>query len=50
MLSFAKKCREQTENVALSVVDVIGEAEIIKCQKIADSLNIPLRVRKYSEE
>lgn len=50
MLSFAKKCREQTENVALSVVDVIGEAEIIKCHKIADSLNIPLRVRKYSEE
>ncbi len=48
MLSFAKKCRAATENVTLSVVDVIGEDEIEKCQKIADSLNIPLRVRKFS--
>ncbi len=48
MLDFAKKCRVLTENVMLSVVDVIGEEEIAKCQKIADSLNIPLRVRKFS--
>lgn len=47
MLDFAKKCRACTENVAFSVVDVIGSEEIEKCQKIADSLNIPLRVRKY---
>ncbi len=49
MLDFAKECRRYTENVMLSVVDVIGEEEIAKCQKIADNLNIPLRVRKYSE-
>lgn len=49
MLEFAEKCRACTQNVALSVVDVIGEDEIKKCQKIADRLNIPLRVRKYSE-
>ena len=48
MLDFAKECRALTENVMLSVVDVIGEKEIAKCQKIADSLNIPLRVRKFS--
>ena len=48
MLDFAKKCRAYTPNVALSVVDVIGDEEVAKCQKIADKLNIPLRVRKYS--
>lgn len=48
MLDFAKKCRALTENVLLSVVDVIGEEEIAKCQAIADSINIPLRVRKFS--
>lgn len=47
MLDFAKKCRALTENVALSVVDVIGEEEVEKCRKIAEGLNIPLRVRKY---
>lgn len=47
MLDFAKKCRALTENVALSVVDVIGEEEVEKCKKIAEGLNIPLRVRKY---
>lgn len=47
MLDFAKKCRALTENVALSVVDVIGEEEVEKCKNIAEGLNIPLRVRKY---
>ena len=47
MLDFAKKCRALTENAALSVVDVIGEEEVEKCRKIAEGLNIPLRVRKY---
>lgn len=49
MLRFAKQCREETENVTLSVVDVIGSEEVEKCQKIADSLHIPLRVRKYDD-
>ena len=48
MLDFAKECRKHTKNVALSVVDIIGEEEIEKCQKIADGLTIPLRVRKFS--
>ena len=48
MLDFAKKCRALTENVVLSVVDVIGEEEVEKCKKIAEGLNIPLRVRKYA--
>lgn len=47
MLDFAKECKEYTDNVLLSVVDVIGNEEVEKCRKIADSINIPLRVRKY---
>ncbi len=48
MLDFAKECRKYTDNVALSVVDIIGDKEIEKCKQIADSINIPLRVRKFS--
>ena len=48
MLDFARDCKKYTDNVMLSVVDVIGEEEIEKCKKIADSLNIPLRVRVFS--
>lgn len=48
MLDFAKECKKYTDNVMLSVVDVIGEEEIAKCQKIADDINIPLRVRVFS--
>ena len=47
MLDFAKKCKKYTDNVSLSVVDVIGEDEVEKCRKIADNLGITLRVRKY---
>lgn len=48
MLDFAKECKKYTDNVMLSVVDVIGEDEIAKCKKIAESINIPLRVRVFS--
>ena len=48
MLDFAKECKKYTDNVMLSVVDVIGEEEIAKCQKIAEDINIPLRVRVFS--
>lgn len=48
MLDFASKCKKYTDDVKFSVVDVIGENEISKCQKIADDLGISLRVRKFS--
>lgn len=48
MLDFASRCKKYTDDVKLSVVDVIGEEEIAKCQKIADDLDIILRVRKFS--
>ncbi len=48
MLDFAKKCKAHTNSVMLSVVDVIGEEEVAKCQQIADNLGIFLKVRKFS--
>lgn len=47
MQKFAQQCRKYVPNVVFTVVDVIGEEEIAAAQKIADELNIPLRVRKY---
>lgn len=48
MLNFASRCKKYTDDVMLSVVDVIGEQEVAKCQSIADDLGIKLRVRKFS--
>ena len=35
------------DNVKFSIVDVIGDENVKKCQKLADSMGIYLRVRKY---
>ncbi|MEG2084687.1 MAG: TatD family nuclease-associated radical SAM protein [Clostridia bacterium] len=45
MLDFAVECKKYCKKVVFSVVDCIGEQEIAKAQKIADSYDIPLRVR-----
>lgn len=45
MLQFAKDCKACIKDVAFSVVDEITEQEIERSQKLADSLDIPLRVR-----
>lgn len=47
MLEFANECKKVAPNVIFSVVDVISKEEIALSQSVADSLNIPLRVRKY---
>lgn len=49
MLEFAKKCKEYVSHVVLSVVDIIGEEEIQKCQKICDDIGVTLRVRPFEE-
>lgn len=49
MIKFATRAKELFENVVLSVVDVISEEEIQKCELLTKSLGIPLRVRKYAE-
>ena len=48
MLKFARECKEYVPQVALSVVNVISPQEIAACQKIADDLGIPLRVRGFA--
>lgn len=49
MLDFAKKAKQHVKNVILTVVDIIGEEKIIKCQNIADELGVTLRVRPFEE-
>lgn len=45
LLNFAKLCKQRGGNVIFSVVDSIGATDIAECQKLADSMGIPLRVR-----
>lgn len=47
MLAFAKDCVECGLRAWFSVVDVIGEEKVKACQKIAEKVGIPLRVRKF---
>lgn len=49
MLNFAKDCKKYLDDVRFSVVDIIGEENVRKCQELADSVGVPLRVREYSE-
>ena len=45
ILRFAEECKKYIPTVKFSVVDVITPEEIDECQKIADKMGIPLRVR-----
>lgn len=49
MLEFASLCKEYVSEVVLTVVDIIGEEKIEKCQKICDELGVKLRVRPFEE-
>ena len=49
MLDFARECKDYVPHVVLSVVDIIGEEKIKKCQKICDDLGVTLRVRPFEE-
>lgn len=47
MLAFAENVKEYVPETMLTVVDIIGEEEIEKSRKIAESIGIKLRVREY---
>lgn len=49
LLDFAVKCRDTIPNVMLSIVDVLPHEDIDACHKLADSLDIPLRIRTFSK-
>lgn len=46
LLRFAAECGKLGIDTVLSVVDVIGRDEIALCRSIAESIGVPLRVRK----
>lgn len=50
ILKFAEECRDSGVKVKFSLVDVISKEDIEACQKLADSMNIPLRVRVYTAD
>ena len=49
MLDFAKECKDYVPHVVMSVVDIIGEEKIKKCQAICDEIGVTLRVRPFEE-
>lgn len=49
MLTFASLCKDHVPHVVLTVVDIIGEEKIKKCQAICDDLGVSLRIRPYEE-
>lgn len=47
MLSFARDVKALGIKTSFTVVDIITPEEIKECEKLADNLKIPLRVRAY---
>ena len=50
MLQFAKLLKEKGVSVIFSIVDCIGEERVQKCQTLADSLGIPLKIREFIKD
>ena len=49
MLKFTKDCQKYIPDVKVTVVDTIGEEEIVKCRELCEENGIELRVRTYIE-
>lgn len=47
ILEFARQCKRQGVDCRFSIVDCIGEEEVEACKRLAESMKIPLYVRKY---
>ena len=47
LVEFAKLCRKEQVDCRFSIVDCIGEEEVEACKCLAESVHIPLYVRKY---
>ena len=47
MLEFASQCKNYIPHVVVTVVEVIGEAEIEACRKVCEKYNLNLRIRRY---
>ncbi|MEG0084831.1 MAG: TIGR04100 family radical SAM protein [Niameybacter sp.] len=49
LVHFAKMCNKVIPKVTFSVVDVITKEQLEACQQLADTMEIPLRVREMIE-
>lgn len=47
LLDFAESCNKVIPLTQLSIVDVLPEEDIKRCQEVADSRGIKLRIRKF---
>ena len=47
ILEFAKQCNKNGVPCRFSIVDCIGEEEVEACKRLAESVRVPLYVRKY---
>ena len=47
MLKFASEVKRYVPEVMLTVVDIIGEEQVEKSRKVAESVGVKLRVREY---
>ena len=50
LIEFAKNCKRAGVNCRFSIVDCIGEEEVEACKRLAESVKIPLYVRKYIQD
>lgn len=48
LLEFASECKKMIPSVKLSIVDVLPKEDIEACQKLADSLGVTLKIRRYA--
>lgn len=49
ILKFAQRCKEEGIKTTFSLV-AVPEINVAECQKIADKMGIPLRIRKYASD
>ncbi len=47
MIEFAKSCKRAGIECRFTLVDYVGEDEVEMCKKVAQSVNVPLTIRKY---
>ncbi len=48
MLRYAAACKAVVPKVQFTIVDVLPEADIAACERVAAEVGVPLRVRRYS--
>ena len=48
MLAFAEECQHSISHTQLSIVDVLSDEDIAKCQAIADARGIYLKIRTFT--